>query len=242
MAPLGVGHHHDYSGIVGNRQSSSEQDGDRLSDPDDQAVGVDDGVDSTDADVDSDDDSPPSTDGDAEPADRTTAAKPTWKRRFVSYGLQALVVAAILWGVTWYQARRLLPARAPAPEFALVSLAGDPHRLADARGRKVVLYFFAPWCTVCEFSSHNIRALREARTNEELSIYAVGLAWEETAELADFAREHELNVPVLKGNPKVQQSYRIDTFPSIYIIDEEGRIEDRVVGYTTELGLRLRSL
>ena len=27
-----------------------------------------------------------------------------------------------------------------------------------------------------------------------------------------------------------------------YIIDEQGRIEDRVVGYTTELGLRLRSL
>jgi peroxiredoxin len=188
-------------------------------------------------------DEDPSVEDDEAPAASTAPpAKPSWKKRATSYALQALVVVVILWGVTWYQARRLLPARVEAPGFALSSLGGDAHRLSDVRGRKVVLYFFAPWCTVCEFSSHNIRALRNARTDEELAIYAVGLGWEEPGELVQFAKDHELNVPVLKGGPAVQRAYRIDTFPSVYIIDEQGRIEDRVVGYTTELGLRLRSL
>ncbi|MBW2524784.1 MAG: redoxin domain-containing protein [Deltaproteobacteria bacterium] len=195
-----------------------------------------------------DDDSPseeevPSSEEEgAAAADKAPQAKTPWRKRALSYGLQALVVLAILWGVTWYQARRLLPTRAAAPAFSLPALGGESVQLADARGRKVVLYFFAPWCTVCEFSSHNVRALRDARTDEELAIYAVGLGWEEPSELAQFAAEHELNVPVLQGDATVQRAYRVDTFPSIYIIDEDGRIEDRVVGYTTELGLRLRSL
>jgi peroxiredoxin len=149
---------------------------------------------------------------------------------------------AILWGVSWWQARGLLPTRAPAPGFFLSALDGTSHRLEDARGRKVVLYFFAPWCTVCELSSHNVNALRAARTEQELAVYAVGLGWDEAEELSRFAEEHELRVPVLAGTPRVQRDYQVDTFPSVYIIDAEGRIEDRVVGYTTELGLRLRSL
>lgn len=175
-------------------------------------------------------------------ADDPEADKPSRKRRLLSYALQGLAVLAIVWGVTWYQARRLLPTRVEAPAFALPALTGESHRLAEARGRKVVLYFFAPWCTVCEFSSHNVTALRNARSDQELAIFAVGLGWEEEGELARFAEEHELNVPVLKGDPRVQRDYRVDTFPSIYVIDEQGRIQDRVVGYTTELGLRLRSL
>lgn len=184
----------------------------------------------------------------SEPGEKATGEVPeggggrSWKRRALSYGLQALVVIAVVWGMTWYQARRLLPTRSEAPAFALPSLGGDTYRLADARGRKVVLYFFAPWCTVCEFSSHNVNALREARTDEELAIYAIGLGWEEPAELSRFAEEHALGVPVLEGGTAIQRAYQVDTFPSIYIIDEQGRIEDRVVGYTTELGLRLRSL
>jgi peroxiredoxin len=214
-APLGAEHGYGYLDSVGDDESNPGRDEDRSDDDDDEA--------------------PASS---AVPS----AGKPSWKKRALSYALQALVVVAILWGVTWYQARRLLPARVEAPGFALSSLGGEAHRLADARGRKVVLYFFAPWCTVCEFSSHNIRALRNARTDEELAIYAVGLGWEEPDELVQFAKDHDLNVPVLKGGPAVQRAYRVDTFPSIYIIDEQGRIEDRVVGYTTELGLRLRSL
>lgn len=187
-------------------------------------------------------DAPPGSESDVGAGQEAPPERAPWSKRLRSYALQALVVVAVLWGVTWWQARRLLPTRAEAPDFQLSALDGTSYRLQHARGRKVVLYFFAPWCTVCEFSSSNVRGLREARSEEELAVYAIGLGWDEPSELAGFAREHELNVPVLKGSPQVQRNYRIDTFPSVYIIDEQGRIEDRVVGYTTELGLRLRSL
>jgi peroxiredoxin len=166
----------------------------------------------------------------------------TWPRKIGSWVLQLAVVAVAFWGITRWQARRLLADATPAPAFTLQALDGSSHSLPDAQGRAVVLYFFAPWCTVCSYSSHNINALRQARSDEELAIYAVGLEWEESAELERFAKEHELAVPVLRGDDDLRRAYRVDTFPTVYVIDERGAVQDRVVGYTTELGLRLRSL
>ncbi len=171
----------------------------------------------------------------------TAAPKRSWLRRLASVGVQVLAVLLVLWGVGRWQTRRLLPVRTPAPAFSLPALDGTVHSLSEAAGRKVVLYFFAPWCKVCGASSSNVNALRAARSESELAIYAVGLEWEEGAELGRFAQEHELRVPVLRGNAQIERAYHIDTFPTIYVIDERGAIQDRVLGYTTELGLRLRS-
>lgn len=163
-------------------------------------------------------------------------------RRIGSAALQIGIVLAVLWGIGQWQARRLLPASSQAPGFVLESLDGRRISLDDAKGRKQVLYFFAPWCSVCELSSRNIRALRQARSEAEVAVYAVGVAYESAADLQAFAREHELNVPVLKGTEQLRQAYKVDSFPTIYILDEQGAVQSRLVGYTTELGLRLRAL
>ncbi len=155
---------------------------------------------------------------------------------------QVVVVLIALWGIGKWQSRNLLPERAAAPAITLASLDGKQLGTDSAKGRKLVLYFFAPWCSVCELSSHNIRALRDGRSEEEVAVYAVGLAYEQESDLREFAQSHELNVPVLKGTEQTQEDYRIDSFPTVYIIDEDSKVQDRVVGYTTELGLRLRAL
>lgn len=166
----------------------------------------------------------------------------SWKRKALSWGLQILLLLVIVLVVSEWQARHLISRSSPAPELSLRSLDGEAHSLAEARGKTVVLYFFAPWCSVCRYSSHNIVALRRARSEQDVAIYAVGLSWDRADDVARFAQEHGLNVPVLLGNDDVQRRFNIQSFPTIYIVDEEGQVQDRVIGYTTELGLRLRSL
>ena len=175
----------------------------------------------------------------AGPAQKT---KPSRRRRVVSIVAQVAVVAAVVFGIAEWQARDLVPRRSAAPGFTLRALDGAEVALSESRGKTVVLYFFAPWCGVCSASSKNVVALREARGEDEVAIYAVGLDWSTTGELSRFAREHELNVPVLLGDDGVRRSYSIQAYPTVYVIDDRGRVRDRVVGYTTELGLRLRSL
>jgi len=175
-------------------------------------------------------------------SDEEKKAPRSWKRKALSWGLQLLLMVVVIFVVSEWQARHLLARSTPAPALVLPSLDGDQVSLADARGKTVVLYFFAPWCSVCNYSSHNIVALRNARSADDLAIYAVGLAYNRPGDVARFAREHELNVPVLLGDSDVQRRFNVNSFPTIYIIDGDGEVRDRVIGYTTELGLRLRSL
>jgi peroxiredoxin len=169
------------------------------------------------------------------------AEKRSWQRRGLTAAGQALLVVAAIVAVTEWQTRHLLARWSPAPELVLHTLDGEQVSLASERGKTVVLYFFAPWCSVCSASSANIAALRRARSSSEVAVYAVGLAWSSRDELTRFAHDHRLGVPVLVGDDDVQRRFRIDAFPTIYVIDARGRVRDRLVGYTTALGLRLRT-
>jgi peroxiredoxin len=170
------------------------------------------------------------------------SALPKSRRRVIAeWSIRFALLVAILLGITAWQTRNMVASGARAPALDLVDLGGNPVSVSANSGKKVVLYFFAPWCTVCHASSGNVNALREAYEKEELAIYAVGLAWESKKELHRFADEHELTVPVLIGTDRTADAYRISSFPSVYILDEEHRVAHQLVGYTTEWGLRVRT-
>jgi thiol-disulfide isomerase/thioredoxin len=126
--------------------------------------------------------------------------------------------------------------------MALRDLEGSSVELGVATGRPEVLYFFAPWCGVCESSSANIASLRESRGEGELGIVAIGLDYDDPAEIRRFAGIHGLGIPVLLGDDETRRAFRVGSYPTIYILDREGRIDHRLVGYTTSLGLKLRLL
>ncbi len=169
-------------------------------------------------------------------------ARSPWPRRLRRLAIDLVLVGAVLWAVSWWRTRDLLPDDAPAPALSLPTLTGEAVSLEDARGRPTVLYFFAPWCTVCDLASSNLVALRDARPEAGLAIYAVALSYEDPAEVRRFATEHALNVPVLLGDAATASAWRVSAFPTFYVLDADGRVTSRTVGYTTELGLRLRAL
>jgi peroxiredoxin len=164
------------------------------------------------------------------------------KKRLKSIFLNLLVIVLAFTAVSLWQNRNLLGVSEKAPDFSLKSLDGNPFTFDSSGKRKTVLYFFAPWCTVCTMSSHNIVSIRKAYDPEEVAVYAVALSYSRREEVKQFAEEHRLTVPVLLGSENVQKDYKIEAFPTIYIIDQNGEISSRVVGYTTELGLRARLL
>ncbi len=165
------------------------------------------------------------------------------KHRWVSLVLEVALIIAVMLAISWWQNRGALPgADRQAPDFTLQSLDGSPYRLSDFRGKKVVLYFFAPWCSICHLSAPNLKALKASRSPDELQILLVGLSYNNVAELRTFAQDLGLtDIPVLVGNDALMQEYRIKAFPTYFVIDENGKITSRSIGYSTELGLRLRT-
>ena len=153
-----------------------------------------------------------------------------------------LLVGALSWAGSALRGRGLVAAGEPAPGFDLVSLQGEHVSLDALRGRKVVLYFFAPWCSVCRQASREVRALRRTTREDRVAVYAIGLSWERPEELHSFAASHDLEIPVLVGDDTTQSAYRVAAFPTFYFVDERGRVRHRLVGLTTRLGLWARTL
>jgi hypothetical protein len=73
-------------------------------------------------------------------------------------------------------------------------------------------------------------------------VVSVAVAWEDEEAVRVFAREHGVDYPVLLGDDGIQRDWRVDTFPTVFFLSSEGRVERAVVGYTTLAGLSWRLL
>jgi len=162
-----------------------------------------------------------------------------WKR----FGLEALVFVVIVAGIQLWRARDLLPAdqRTIAPAFELTDLDGRTWRSGDLAGRPAVIYFFAPWCAVCAASSPQLRWFHRWR-GDDVQVLLIGLDYGSPAELREYATRHSLTMPVLIGSPATGADYRINGYPTYYVIDAQGRIARRDVGLSTVAGLWIRTL
>jgi hypothetical protein len=81
-------------------------------------------------------------------------------------------------------------------------------------------------------------AIEDALSEDEVMLAVV--APEDAAAVRAFAREKELNYPIVLGTEEVLAAYRISAFPSNYVVDKAGKIAGHTTGLSTRLGLRSR--
>ena len=71
---------------------------------------------------------------------------------------------------------------------------------------------------------------------------SVVLDYQGRADIEKFIDEQGVDYPVLMGDRQTAVDYNVSAYPTMYIIDEEGKIEHAVAGYSTTLGMLWRVL
>ena len=156
--------------------------------------------------------------------------------------LNVVLVIVVFAVVSAFQARNMLGTdRQAAPDLQATTLQGSEFDLGAADARPTLVYFFAPWCHYCAFSSDNLVRLRRLRGESSLRIITVARDWQSAAEVQEYAERHELNVPVLLGDASISRDWKVYGFPTYYVLDSEHRVVRRDIGYTTQLGLLWRT-
>jgi len=157
---------------------------------------------------------------------------------------QVIIAVVIFTLLSSWQEREMLETSSTAPKLSAQSLKGDIYQfpLTSNKGTKTLVYFFAPWCNICHLSIGNLNLLRGQIAENELDIIIVALDWTSKAEVEQFMTEHELQFPVILGTPQWQQLYKIQGFPSYYLLNPEGEILSRSMGYSTTIGMLRRSM
>jgi cytochrome c biogenesis protein CcmG/thiol:disulfide interchange protein DsbE len=118
-----------------------------------------------------------------------------------------------------------------APDFALTDLAGKPLRLADFKGKVLLLNFWATWCPPCRAEIPDFISSYKDYRDKGLAIVGVSVDQLAPARLNEWVAQAGINYPVALATEQVISDYRPgDYIPTTILVDREGRIRYRHVG------------
>jgi cytochrome c biogenesis protein CcmG/thiol:disulfide interchange protein DsbE len=121
--------------------------------------------------------------------------------------------------------------RKTAPDFTLKDANGKPVRLSDYRGKVVLLDFWATWCDPCAMEIPWFMDLERRNKDHGFEVLGVSMDDEGWDVVKPFVAKLGMNYRVLMGNDLTAQLYGgVDSLPTTFLIDREGRIAAVHVG------------
>lgn len=117
----------------------------------------------------------------------------------------------------------------PAPDFTF-TLDGKPMRLADLRGKVVVLNFWATWCPPCIEEMPSLNRLHAQMAPQGVFVFGVSVD-DDHAAYKKFLTDHQIRFPTWRDPAKkVNAEYGTFMYPETYIIARDGKIARKIIG------------
>ncbi|MBI5500758.1 MAG: TlpA family protein disulfide reductase [Deltaproteobacteria bacterium] len=157
---------------------------------------------------------------------------PTWWPRVKNFVLVAAALLIVVVFAPRMCRKDLLEPGSPAPTFSLTLLLEHGRlTLGDLRGKPAVLFFWAVWCPYCKKMLPGLDALAGERPDTRfVAVHSDPQV--DPADVEHSARRFPGLTHTLDGE-RILGSYRVDTFPSTYVIDAQGKICAGFVGTTS---------
>lgn len=168
--------------------------------------------------------------------------------------LVGLVLVVLVWLVAGGQSTGhadVPEVHRPAPDFVLASPEGNDIRLADYRGKVVLVNFWGSWCEPCVREIPALQAAYEQLQDQDFVVIGVNLFDDEQAQnhsredIRSFVEQLGITYPVaLDEDGTTTDAYRVFPIPTSFFIDAQGNIryvlpreleQDEIVALFTRL-------
>jgi peroxiredoxin len=121
----------------------------------------------------------------------------------------------------------------PAPSVAALSaLRSERARKGPLTltGKVTVLEFWASWCPSCPLLSKVLHTWQSGGTTRYKQVIGISAEAPDVARRA--AREMQISYPIfLDEKGSVAKAYRVNTLPTLFVVDGKGIVRDAMVGY-----------
>lgn len=174
----------------------------------------------------------------------TTLSLTTLKARYrgsrpFRWAVDLSVMLAIVLVIGAFQTRN--HPRGAAPPYTFTTLEQAPVTLSSLAGKPTLLAVWAPWCGVCKAESGNVSRAR-SWLGDRANVVSVATAFNDVSEVRQYMTAQGVDYPVLLAAEDFQKVMHVEAFPTVFVIDSQGRIVSSMQGYTTTLGLVWRTL
>jgi cytochrome c biogenesis protein CcmG/thiol:disulfide interchange protein DsbE len=126
-----------------------------------------------------------------------------------------------------------------APDFTLKTLDGQEVTLSKLKGKVILLDFWATWCGPCRESIPHLVHLYKTYQKNGLEVIGMNMDRGNMNTVRNFVRSMDIPYPIGITPDHVERNYGITGLPVTILIDKEGRIREKIAGYTSEIAKQM---
>lgn len=157
------------------------------------------------------------------------------QKRLIFRGIVLLLLAsAILFFIFSKDKVKVLAVGDKAPDFELVDLEGNKHRLSDYQGEGVFLNFWGTWCPPCKREMPYIEEQYQQFKDKGVKVLSVNIG-ESNLKVDTFREQYGMTFPIVIDKTKdVRDTFNIVPLPTTFLIDKDGKITKIITTEMTE--------
>ena len=114
--------------------------------------------------------------------------------------------------------------RVAAPDFTLTDADGKSIRLSDAKGKVVLVNFWATWCGGCQVEIPWFRELYA--THKDAGLDAIGISMDDDGwtSVRPYLKEKPIPYTIVIGTEATAKQFNVSAMPVTILVDRQGNI------------------
>jgi cytochrome c biogenesis protein CcmG, thiol:disulfide interchange protein DsbE len=127
--------------------------------------------------------------------------------------------------------------RARMPEIDMMSTSGQRWKLSEQKGRIVLVNFWATWCAPCRKETPDLVRLYAKYKGRGVTIAGISLDEDPAKVVPGFAAQYRIEYPLLAPGANSAWADSIESLPTSFLVDPNGRVARSYVGAVKEAEL-----
>jgi thiol:disulfide interchange protein len=164
------------------------------------------------------------------------------RQNWKSHALTVLIFLLVYAGIHAWQTRSV--PSGPAPDFS--APAAGPQTASGVLdfaawraahpGQAVALHFWADWCPICRTEENSVN-----RISRDWPVLSVAMQSGNPAHVQGVLTRRQLDWhTAVDPDGQIAKRYGLAAVPALVVVDAQGQIRFAEVGYTSEIGMRIR--
>jgi thiol-disulfide isomerase/thioredoxin len=158
------------------------------------------------------------------------------RNRILGYAVAgAVLIGVSVWSASLAHSRKVPVATAPL-EYTLKDMNGTDLRLADLKGKPLIINFWATWCPPCVLEQPELVELAEEYKSQ--GVQFIGISYDDDPEqVKKYAAEYKVPYPLLIGKDREEMfdAFGIgDGLPTTLFVRPDGKVDEHLVGINTK--------